>query len=141
MKNDNGFISQKELPFKIIQASYNTWVGGQPGIKGYHLNITMDSKEIQLDSAYFRNLKGDFKKHLTKKHTTYTATFISPSKKNDLILHGDAQKEFGNQPQKAQKKIPFELKENEAIIIFNYNEETYFYKIFDLKKVDHLPFP
>ena len=142
MQNDNNFISQKELPFKILKANYNTWTGGQPGVAGYHLNVEIDSKDIKLDSAYFKNLKGSFKKLKSDEiNSTFTAVFISPKKGPDLILHGDTTKEFGNQPPKIEKKIPFELKENEAIIIFRINEEHYFYKLFNLKKVDHIPFP
>ena len=46
-------------PFKVTNATYNTWVGGQPGVKGLLINILIDNLEIKLDTVYFRNMKLD----------------------------------------------------------------------------------
>ena len=48
---------QTKPPFKIVKATYHTWVGGQPGVRGLRIEITIDNSEIELDNVYFRNMK------------------------------------------------------------------------------------
>ena len=54
-KTTNTATELDEHPFKVVQASYNHWVGGQPGVKGIQLKILIENPSIQLDSIFFRN--------------------------------------------------------------------------------------
>ena len=47
---------EQHPPFKLSNAFYNTWVGGQPGVKGYIIHFEIDTKNIELDSVYYRNM-------------------------------------------------------------------------------------
>ena len=125
---------QDNPPFKVIQAAYNTWVGGQPGVKGIKVTITIDNLEIKLDSVFFRNMKTKLKSELNTEPPVFVGAFTLPNTKNDYILHENVVKEYGNTPPNITVNIPFELEKNEAVISYLYEGNTQYYKIENLKE-------
>ncbi len=122
-------------PFKVINATYNTWVGGQPGVKGLLINIHIDNSEIKLDTVYFRNMKVSLKQNFTSEKPQYVGSFIYSKTKPDYILHENAVNEYGNAPPNTTLKIPFKLKENEAVVSYFYKEKMHYCKIDNIEKV------
>jgi hypothetical protein len=143
-----GFMTCKSLqfdknpPFKITQASYKSWVGGLPGVHGVNVFISYTSKsEIAFDSIYFRNKAGKLEIN-TQKGTKYIVGHFNTSSVNsrkDLIFRKDSKKEVGNAP--PEKRIPFELKENEAVISYQEAGTTKYYKVSNLKKEASVFYP
>lgn len=123
---------QKKAPFKVLKSTYKNWVGGQPGVKGVLVNIEIDNPKIVLDTVYFRNMKAPLEKSKNDSNETYVGHFTFPNKSNDMILHGDAKKEFGNQVPDISKKIPFDLKQDEAIVSYKIKGLTKYFKISNL---------
>jgi|TARA_B110000908_G_scaffold99416_1_gene117421 hypothetical protein len=125
----------KKPPFKITEASYKNWVGGQPGVHGINLYINYTSKNaVDFDSIYFRNQTGklEIKKHPeTNLLVGYFNTSTTNNKK-DLLLQREDKKSYSTI--KNELKIPFILKENEAVISFTEAGTTKYYKVLNLKK-------
>ena len=125
----------KKPPFKIIEASYKSWVGGQPGVHGINVYISYTSKTaINFDSIYFRNqtVKLEMKnQNETKLLIGYFNTSTTKSKK-DLFVQKDDLKSYRST--NSELKIPFSLKENEAVIRYTEASVTKYYKVLNLKK-------
>lgn len=126
----------KTPPFTVTEATYSYWVGGQPGVRGTNVFIYYDAEAaVAFDSIYFNNavVKIQLK---TNKGKTYLAGHFNTStvhRKEDLILHADEKKEVQNK-KPILKKLPFELKEGEAVISYKEGEKQKYFKIQGLKK-------
>jgi hypothetical protein len=125
-------------PFKIIEATYSTWNGGQPGVQGILVNIKIDNAEIELDSVYFRNKSTKLKLEKTAQLPFYKGSFVLPNPNNNLQLDIDSTKEFGNQVPNFPEKIPFQLNQNEAIVSYYYKNKINYYKILNVVEVKNL---
>ena len=128
-------ISKGNYPFKVINATYNTWVGGQPGVKGIKVVITIDNPETQLDSVFFRNMKTKLKQDLNSLQPVFVGVFTFPNTEKDYILHENAAKEYGNTPPNITVNTPFELKKNEAVVSYLLDNKTYYYKIDEVEEI------
>ena len=127
----------KSPPFKIIQASYKNWVGGQPGVRGVNvfINYTSETK-IEFDSIYFigRVVKIEINEMKGIKYLAGRFNTSTVNSRDDLILHNNATKEVGNDH--PENKTPFELKENEAVISYKEGAIIKYYKISDIEKAE-----
>jgi len=128
-------LAQENHPFKVTKATYNTWVGGQPGVRGIKVAITIDNPEIQLDTVYFRNKKFALKRSVNSIPSIFVGIFTLPNTENDYILHGNPLNEYGNTPPKVSLNIPWELKKNEAVISYIYEGNTHYYKIENVEEI------
>lgn len=135
---------EKNPPFKVTGATYNHWVGGQPGAKGIKVIISYETKaDVTFDQIYFANKEGKIDVY-KKDGKPYLIGHISTSTSNpgeDLILDIDSKKEVNNKLPQEEKKIPFELKENEAVISYTYKGKKSYYKVTNIKqtKTDFYP--
>jgi len=133
----------KNPPFKINGATFNNWVGGQPGVSGTRVMIGYTSEEkVAFESVYFNNR--ETKAALTTENgITYVIGHFSTStvnNKEDLVLHADGKKEINNTLPK-EKKFPFKLKENEVVISFKEGKKIKYIKIEKIKKVASTFYP
>lgn len=122
-------------PFKTGEVASEDWVSAE-GEKGTNLFVPItEGKDIMLDSVYFR---GNIVKLERIKRDSYLV-FIGKFKNNlnterDIVMHSDPKKEVGNIPPLPKKKLPFELKENEAVVSFTEGEQVKYYKIENIKE-------
>ncbi|QXP71627.1 hypothetical protein H0I29_05970 [Polaribacter sp. R2A056_3_33] len=125
---------QKNTSFIIDSANYMTWTGEQPGIHGINVQIQLKEKSsITFDSLYFRNKATKVE---IKEASLIIANYTTSKNKNlDVTLHLDPKKEFKNKLP-VQKKIPFELSKKEAVLSYQLNGETKYYKIKEIKERD-----
>ncbi|MCF6168081.1 hypothetical protein [Lutibacter sp.] len=132
---------QKSPPFKVMKVTYNSWVGGQPGVRGITIHITIDNPKINLDTVFFRKMKMKLKKDFSATANTFVGSFTLHNKEHDFILDKNSTKEFGNTPPKTSLNIPFKLKNNEAVVSYIYNDKTYFYKVNNIIEVKVVQYP
>jgi hypothetical protein len=123
----------KNPPFKVTKATSSTWLGGQPGVRGFNIFITINNPEIKLDTVYFRNNKVSLKKDLVAKDPIFVGVFTLPNTKHDYNLHENPKREYGNTPLKLN--LPFSLKNNEAAISYVYKRNKYYYKIMNVEEI------
>jgi hypothetical protein len=126
--------AQNEAPFKVLEATYTNWVGEQSDLVGTTIRITINNKEIQLDSVYFRNNSASLKRVESFENPIFTGSFTTSKTPHDLILHADPKEEFGNKPPITTSKFPFEMKENEAVVSYFYKDKINYYKILEVKE-------
>ncbi len=121
-------------PFKISSATYQNWLGGQSGVNGINVKIIYKAnKSIQFDSIYLSNKVTKLEAKDANRNTVVFGYFNTSSFKNDLILDAVPIKELNN-PIPEIKKIPFELKENEAVISYKIKGKIRYYKVQHLVK-------
>lgn len=125
-------------PFKIIKATHHSWYGGQPGIEGRKIYITVDNPKIRLDSVYFRSMKTQLKRS-DSLDRVFIGVFINS--KTNYVLDIDPKKEFGNRPPINSLKSSFELKDNEAVVKYSTLNERGYYKIENLIETNPVNFP
>jgi hypothetical protein len=62
----------------------------------------------------------------------YTARFNTGNK--DLIMSSDPVEEYANKLPQIPVKVPFEIKSNEALVVFKENNKKKYYKITGIKE-------
>ncbi|MDO9037476.1 MAG: hypothetical protein Q7U59_03910 [Lutibacter sp.] len=124
----------QEHPFKVLEATYANRVGEQPDLVETTVKISIDNKEIQLDTVYFRNHKAPLKLMDSTKNSIFSGSFITSTILHDFILHSDPKQEFGNKPPVTVSKLPFELANNEAVVSYFYKNKINYYKISEVKE-------
>jgi len=114
----------EERPPAQFQQAYFT--STQDLIELYIPLVTIQSNQVALDSVYFRGLKSILQED-AQDPGVYFAQFYKG--KQDLIMSSDPKEEYANKmPQKAEK-VPFELQDDEALIVFTQNNKTKYFKI------------
>ncbi len=127
----------KKIPVTITEAFYQDWVGGQPGSKGTLVSIKLSNPDAKMtfDSIYFNNKAVKLQSNLIKNELTLKGNFMVITKPNDMIMHVDPKKEFGNTAPKLAAKVPFELEKNEAVISYMINDKKRYFKVENIKKL------
>jgi hypothetical protein len=128
--------------FKVEKASYNNWVGGQPGVSGIKLEIHLkNAAEIIFDTLYFKNKRTKVEVFQRKEITQLIGHYSTSKRmKNDLIIDINAEKELKN-TLPIIKKFPFGLNDYEAVISYKKGKKTLFFKIRNIKKIAPSLFP
>ncbi len=128
-------------PIKIPGATFNNWVGGQPGVSGIRVIIGYEKQaDIELQKSSFPNKISKVEAYVRKDKTFLVGHIDTSSReKEDMILERDSKKEIKNKLPEA--KFPYELKENEAVISYLKNGKIKFFKIENIKqtKTDFYP--
>ncbi|WP_300433643.1 hypothetical protein [Christiangramia sp.] len=97
--------------------------------EGIQLNIpvaAIQDDRVSLKAVYFHGMKSDLKKS-EEKPNQYVANFRLGSE--DMVMHEDPKKEYGNKPPQKPEKSPFTIEEDEAILVFSQNDKTRYYKL------------
>jgi hypothetical protein len=124
-------------PFNISGATYNYWTGGQPGASGIRVIINYTTtEEVSFEKIYFQKKEGEIDEY-KRKGKTFIIGRINTSKPrgNELVMDIDPKKEMNNKPPQGAT-IPFELKENEAMIVYTYKGKSYNFKVTDIKQTE-----
>jgi len=132
----NNKIVQIKPPFNVIKATYTSWVGGQPGIRGITVQVEIDNPNITLDSVYFRGMKSVLKIDKSNTNPIFVSSFVLPKKPKHFILDADPKKEYGNEPPPISTKFPFQLKKNEAVVSYFYKGKLRYFKIIGLIEIN-----
>ena len=126
--------SENALPFKILEATYSNFKGEQPNINGVLVSVKTNNSTIKFDTVFFRNTRAVMK--FNKETSTYISKIEFPNTKRDLQLDISPKNEFGNQVPNTSTTIPFELKQNEAVVSYLYKGENHYHKILNVLKIN-----
>lgn len=131
----------EKAPFNTTSATYQNWVGGQPGVSGINVIIGVANETtVEFTNLYFRN---KIQKPMieTRKGKKYLVVNISTS------TRGNTDKIIEEPKKKTTKKVvdknefPFTLAQNEAVIQYQYKGKTFYYKITNIKKTATIYYP
>ncbi|WBX73667.1 hypothetical protein PG913_12705 [Tenacibaculum pacificus] len=123
-----------DLPFSIKKASY-TIVNNT--VYNSNLIIEFTSDEIvDFKKVYFQDkiMNPIIEHKMDKKYIIAHHNSSINQDKKDFVLNADSQKEYGNTAPKINKKSPFNLNDNEAIISYKIADKIYTYKIKNISK-------
>ncbi|HET8753328.1 MAG TPA: hypothetical protein VFM59_03125 [Salinimicrobium sp.] len=136
----NGKKIQEKPPVALQPVYYTTWQGDAKGAgSGYTLFIPLSVavvSEVEFDSVYFRGKKAVLE---TKPNfpDVYLAHFRErPAKPRDFVMSSDPREEYGNQPPVIPQEIPFELEEDEAVVLYKKNGKKSYFRIKGIQKRD-----
>lgn len=119
-------------PFKTGDVVSEGWVSAE-GETGTNIFVPItEGKDIELDSVYFRGNIVKLEKVKRDSYLVYIGKF--PRAERDMVMHADPKKEVGNIPPLPKKKLPFELKENEAVVSFVEDGKEKYFKIENIKE-------
>lgn len=140
--NSNKGVLQENPPFKVTEASFQKWHGGtQEAGKGIHFMLILSevSDGVHVEKIYFRG-REEILKQSPQNPNEYLATFVDKPKQ-DAVLDSNPVKEMDNPRPSLKSKIPFELKENEAVVEYLKNQKSYYYKIEDIIEIETTAYP
>lgn len=134
-------IFQKKAPFTIVEKSYFYYVSGKKGTNGFKIKLVglYESRNLAFSSIYFHNreLKVVPNVHIDKFTLVggYTTLITEDILVDEIRLDGET-----TQKDKSDD-IPFELKEDEAVIVYQINGRDYYYKVSDIEKLETVYYP
>ena len=129
-------------PFNIDEKTYFYWVGGKQGTEGTTIRLVgrTQSLNVSFSKLYFQNNEYDIVPEFSSQGFSIEGTF-SKFREKDVIMHKDPAAEYGNQPPKVDKKIPFDLKDDEAVLLYSINGMEGYHKISEIKQLDKVYMP
>ncbi len=119
---------QEKAPATMESAYYTT----EGEIITLYIPVTaIQSNRVSLDEVVFRNKKANL---VTSPDSpgVYMATFEMG--KPDIIMSSDPKEEYGNKMPQIDEKTDFELRDDEAILIFTQNAKVKYYKLKGVKE-------
>ena len=124
---------KQDLPFHLGEVYFQKWNAGvKEAGSGTDLYITLISelpKDVRMDSIFFKG-KGTKIIMLKDNNHMYVGRFKAEYiQKTDYIMKETSAKEYGNEVPPLSKKIPYELKDSEAVLSYISNEKTKYFKI------------
>lgn len=129
---------EQSAPFEIKEVHMKPWVAGvQEGGSGmdFHIVFGPMEKTVFMERVFFR----DYSETLQSRpevHNKYTA-HAQRGVKTDRNMEGDVKLE-GNTP---PEKNPFDLKKDEAVLMYKYRGITNYYKVSGIEEKPLLAYP
>lgn len=139
-KTDEGqYTIDKNSPFIVGDVYYQAWVSGvKEGGSGINIYITFQTfqKGVVVEDIYFRGkiTKAQKPSKIQNKYTGYFKT----GKPRDVIMDSDPLKEAQNIP---SLPFPFELKDDEVVISYLYNDRMKYARFSDIREEEMLAYP
>lgn len=133
---------ETSAPFNIVEKNYFYWIGGKQGTQGTTITLegqTMSSN-ISFSKVYFQNHEYDIVPEFHSAGFVIKGTY-SKFRKRELILDKDPAAEFGNTPPDEQEKIPFDLEDDEAVLLYSVNGLEGYHKISGIKQLEKVYMP
>jgi hypothetical protein len=135
-------VLQENPPFELAESSFQKWFGGtQETGKGIHFTLTFSeiSEDVLVEKIYFRG-KEEILTQNNQNNKTYQATFVDKPKQ-DVVLDSNPVQEMDNPRPSLSSETPFELKANEAVVQYQKDNKTYYYKIENILEKEAVAYP
>jgi len=133
---------ETSAPFSINEKTYFYWTGGKQGTEGTTIRLVgrTQSMNVSFSKLYFQNHEYGIVPQFNSEGFLIEGTF-SKFKEKDVIMHRDPAAEFGNQIPQIEKKIPFDLEDDEAVLLYSVNGLEGYHKISGIKQLDKVDMP
>lgn len=129
-------------PFSIDEKTYFHWVGARQGTEGTTIRLVgrTQSLNVSFSKLYFQNHEYGIVPEFNSHGFLIEGTF-SKFREKDMMVHKDPAVEYGNKSSKEEKKIPFDLKDDEAVLLYSVNGMEGYHKISGLKQLEKVNMP
>jgi len=133
---------ETSAPFEIVEKNYFYWVGGQKGTQGTTITFKgkTSSSNISFSKVYFQNHEYDVSPEFNSYGFTIQGNFAK-FRERENVMHKDPAEEYGNKPPAQEKKIPFDIEDDEAILLYSVNGLEGYHKITGIKQLDKVYMP
>lgn len=133
---------ETSAPFKIDEKAYFYWVSGKQGTEGTTISLRGNTQtlSVSFSKLYFQNHEYEIVPEFNNQGFLIQGTF-SKFREPDRIMHKDAANETSNEAAKTKKKIPFDLEDDEAILLYSVNGREGYYKVKEIKQLDKVSMP
>ena len=122
--------------FIFKEVYFQHFVGGQPGNAGFNVFIILEKPtDIKPDSLYFQERVAS----VEIRDNQWIARF-NTIKRNEINLSQNQEPNVIEHVEK-MKKFPFKLLDDQAVLLYNYNNTRYYYKIDNIKSKETIYFP
>lgn len=134
---------EEQQPFKIGDVYYQDWVSGiEGGGSGSNIFISIqsNSNNIILESVYFQGKEARLE---LKNNTVFIGRFYgNANKPRDIVMSSNPLAEYGNKvPELSQKKMTFQLKDNECVVSYKIEGKLRYFKINNVLKKEVARYP
>jgi len=128
---------ETSAPFSIDEKVYFYWVGGKQGTEGTTIRFRGQTTSLNLSFSkiFFQNHEYGVVPQFNSSGFLLEANF-SKFREQENIMHMDPAQEYGNKPPTEKKKIPFELEDDEAIILYSVNGREGYHKVKGIKQLE-----
>lgn len=136
--NDQVVPFEDNPPFEVTSAFYQPWVAGvKKGGKGMHLGVILEemTEDVEIGDLFFREQVVRARRD-PNNPDLFTASYKEEPR--DVVMDADPLQEAQNTP---PINFPFELDEEEMVLSYSYQGESYFVLIKDLEKRPLLAYP
>jgi len=128
----------EKAPFKFTKKTYQEYVVPFEGKKGItlHFQGEMTHPNVYFESVFFRDKEIKLSPLFSGNNFEFTADYsIAYEEKDDRQMINTARGEYGNKPP-VKSENPFDLKDDEAVILYNVKGKQSYYKISDMQMLE-----
>lgn len=128
---------ESSAPFEINEKSYFYWVGGKQGTQGVTVTLVgrTESLNVSFSKLFFQHKEYSIVPEFKNDEFVIVGNF-SEFRGNEQILDSDPLSDQAKKAQEEKDNFPFDLKENEAILLYSVNGLEGYHKITDIKQMD-----
>ncbi len=126
--SNKGLQERSPAQFNQVFYSYNS--------NGIELTIPVASiqdERVSLDAVYFHGMKSDLK-NSEERPNLYVANFRMGT--GEMVMDKDPAKEYGNKPPQLPEESPYDIEDDEAILVFTQDDEIKYYKLTGIVEKD-----
>jgi len=133
---------ETSAPFSIDEKTYFYWTGAKQGTEGTTIRLVgrTQSMNVSFSKLYFQNHEYGIVPEFNTDGFLIQGTFTK-FKEKDVIMHKDPAAEYGNPVPQIEKKIPFDLKDDEAVLLYSVNGLEGYHKISGITQLDKVDMP
>lgn len=131
-----GIKFESKPNFKFSEVYQQYFVGGQPGNAGFNVFMILENPTIaKPDSLYFQERVAS----VEIRDQQWIARFKTINRK-EVNLSQNQETDI-NEHVKKMDNFPFNLLDNQAVLLYNHNNTSYYYKIVNIKSKEVIYFP
>lgn len=134
--------TQNTPPFKVTEKTYFNWAGGKKGSNGTTIKIagTFSTTNLSFSKIYFQNREYDVVPEINGTEFSLVGKYtVLTKRENDM--YSNSIDEYGNKAPIIEKKIPFDLQQDEAIIVYAISGKESYYKVKGVKQLETVSYP
>lgn len=133
---------QKKAPVEFGEVYAQKWTAGvQGGGSGINVFIPVKDTSIVLDTIFFRGQKVKLQFN-DGNQAYYVGRFKTEfNQSNDIILSSEMKEEAKNKLPNVYEEMPFEFSDDECVISYRKGDQTFYFKISNIKMEQPLHYP
>lgn len=128
---------ESSAPFEIDEKTYFYWVGGKQGTQGVTIRLTghTESLNVSFSKLYFQFREYSIVPEFNNDGFLIVGNY-SKFRESEWEKDSDPLSDKAKKAQEEKDNFPFDLKENEAILLYSVNGLEGYHKITGIKQMD-----